>query len=99
MKLGDAMELLGLNMSALTELTPADAYRAFRAAVVRDHPDTGGEAEGAGQRIRDLQEARRVVTEHLEGRNNACGTCKGRGTVRAKFGATKCSSCNGTGEI
>jgi hypothetical protein len=40
---------------------PAEVQRRFRALVRESHPDHGAEAEGAGQRILELTEARRIL--------------------------------------
>jgi hypothetical protein len=56
-----ALRILGFG----PETTPerADVQRRFRTLVRSVHPDHGGEAEGAGQRILELTEARRILLD------------------------------------
>jgi DnaJ-class molecular chaperone len=40
---------------------PAEVVRRFRSLLRESHPDHGAESEGAGQRILELTEARRIL--------------------------------------
>lgn len=53
-----AREVLGLDGEALEE---ADIVHRFRELVRSAHPDAGGASNGAGQRISDLAEAKRIL--------------------------------------
>ncbi len=44
-----------------SHLDPGEVQRRFRALVRESHPDHGAQAEGAGQRILELTEARRIL--------------------------------------
>lgn len=54
-----ALQVLGFDLG--TEPTRSEIQRRFRNLVRDAHPDHGAEADGAGQRIQDLGEARRLL--------------------------------------
>ena len=54
-----ALDVLGLD--SLDGLATADVQKRFRLLVAAVHPDTGGADGGAGERISDLVEARRIL--------------------------------------
>lgn len=54
-----ALQLLGFTHDS--EPARSEIQKRFRTMVWEAHPDHGGEAAGAGQRIQDLTEARRIL--------------------------------------
>ncbi len=54
-----ALKVLGYNVHA--EPTRSDILTAFRRLIRDAHPDHGGSSDGAGQRITDLTEAKRIL--------------------------------------
>ncbi|MBW3615343.1 MAG: hypothetical protein KY439_08560 [Actinobacteria bacterium] len=56
-----ALRLLGFSPDS--EPARSDIQKRFRTMVRDVHPDHGGEAAGAGQRIQDLTEARRILLQ------------------------------------
>ena len=54
-----ALKILGFD--AGTEPARSEIQKQFRSLLMESHPDHGGETEGAGQRIQDLTEARRIL--------------------------------------
>jgi hypothetical protein len=56
-----ALRVLGFD--AGTEPARSDIQRQFRTLLRDAHPDHGAETEGAGQRIQDLTEARRILLQ------------------------------------
>ena len=54
-----ALKVLGYNVRA--EPSRSDILAAFRRLVRDAHPDHGGSADGAGQRITDLTQAKRIL--------------------------------------
>lgn len=56
-----ALRLLGFAPDS--EPARSDIQKRFRTMVRDAHPDHGGEAAGAGQRIQDLTEARRILLQ------------------------------------
>ena len=89
----DALRILGLPDQA-APFTPEQIATAFRKAVVKAHPDTGG----IGTDLTTLQKARKLLILNLNGQNNACPQCRGRGYIPAKFGTRSCGACKGTGD-
>lgn len=90
----EALKLLSLDKAACA-LTPEIITAAYRRALVAEHPDTGGASDVLpGQ----LQQARRIVTDALDGVKTPCPQCKGRGKVPGKMGTTPCGACKGSGE-
>ena len=60
--LGDERWALGvLGFAASSEPPRSDILRRFRLLVRHAHPDHGGAAEGAGTRIHELSEAKRIL--------------------------------------
>jgi hypothetical protein len=55
-----ALSTLGLTRNGRPP-SREDVVRRFRTMVREVHPDHGGESDGAGQRILDLTEARRIL--------------------------------------
>lgn len=89
----EALTLLKLDTAAC-DLTADIVTKAYRRAILANHPDTGT----VQATMVELQQARQTVTQHLEGRNNPCRQCNGRGRVPFKMGTRVCSACKGTGE-
>jgi hypothetical protein len=56
-----ALKVLGFD--AGTEPARSEIQRQFRTLLRDAHPDHGAETEGAGQRIQDLTEARRILLQ------------------------------------
>ena len=56
-----ALRVLGFDPG--TEPARSDIQRQFRTLLRDAHPDHGAETEGAGQRIQDLTEARRILLQ------------------------------------
>ena len=60
-----ALGVLGLDSSAAQRRRPprpqGDVQRRFREQLMAAHPDHGGDADGAAQRIAELTEARRIL--------------------------------------
>jgi hypothetical protein len=56
-----ALKTLGFD--AGTEPARSEIQKQFRSLLMESHPDHGGEIEGAGQRIQDLTEARRILLQ------------------------------------
>jgi len=54
-----ALQILGFPTRA--EPTRSDIQTTFRRLVRDAHPDHGGSSEGAGQRITDLTQAKRIL--------------------------------------
>jgi len=54
-----ARQVLGFGPESDPE--PVEVVRRFRSLLRESHPDHGGESEGAGQRILELTEARRIL--------------------------------------
>ncbi len=54
-----ALRMLGFESG--TEPARSEIQRQFRNLIRDAHPDHGGESDGAGQRIQDLTEARRIL--------------------------------------
>ena len=77
----DALRILGLPDQA-APFTQAVIQAAFRKAIMALHPDTGG----PGGDSTELQDARKLLILNLNGQNNACPQCRGRGYIPAKFG-------------
>lgn len=66
--------------------------RAYVRAVLKDHPDHGGD----GTRLATLQAARDTLLSHSA--VSPCILCRGSGKVRARFGAQTCTACEGSGD-
>ncbi len=56
-----ALSMLGFDPGM--EPARSEIQRKFRNLIRESHPDHGGESEGAGQRIQDLTEARRILLQ------------------------------------
>ena len=93
----DALRILGLPDQA-APFTPEQIATAFRKAVVKIHPDTTGMVASVPPNLCDYQEARKLLILNLNGQNNACPQCRGRGYIPAKFGTRSCGACKGTGD-
>lgn len=91
----EALKLLKLDMAACT-LTEAIITTAYRRAILDNHPDTAKGQPTVG--MAELQQARQTVTRELEGRNNPCRQCSGKGRVPFKMGTRVCSACKGSGD-
>lgn len=98
-RLRHALALLGLPEVPTLHSVVASAYRS---AVRRSHPDSGGES---GVPIGELQAARDLVNAAINqaaaGENKKvdkpCGWCGGSGTIANRFAAEVCSACGGSG--
>lgn len=93
MKRAEALRLLNLPEQAKPFTREAVAI-AFCNAVKASHPDTGGEGADMDQ----LRQARNFLVLNLNGQNNACVQCRGRGMVQARVGMRPCGACKGTGD-
>jgi DnaJ-class molecular chaperone len=56
---GWALKILGFNSHA--EPSRSDILTTFRRLIRNSHPDHGAAAEGAGQRITELTQAKRIL--------------------------------------
>jgi len=56
---GWALKVLGFGASG--EPSRGDIQKRFRKLIMDAHPDRGGEREGAGERIQELSEAKRIL--------------------------------------
>jgi hypothetical protein len=85
-------------LSLRDPVTRAEIESAWKRAVRAAHPDAGGAGDIAElSRARDkLLSDDDVYANALAncGKNTSCKMCGGQGTVRGKFGATPCTSCN-----
>lgn len=96
----EARKLLGLE-NAAPDLTEAIITRAYRAALVKHHPDTCAVVpykDAAAPMPAQLQQAREVLRQVATGANNACAQCRGRGKVPHRMGTATCGACQGTGD-
>lgn len=106
MKLGKAMEVLGLVGTALVELTDDDVRGAFRAQMKAYHPDTTTAAMDPARPEQpqivwtadSIKEARDALLNRRNVDDFACKTCKGTGTVRYRLGTRACVPCKGSGD-
>lgn len=89
-----ALQTLGLTDPVTREEIGAAWKRAVRAA----HPDAGGAGD-----VAELGRARDKLLSDADiydralancGKNTSCKMCGGQGTVRGRFGAIPCTSCN-----
>jgi len=84
----EAARLLNLQPDA-----PASEVReSYARAVKADHPDHGG----AGSLLATLKEARDALLSHSA--IAPCNLCRGVGYVRSRFGAQRCTACEGSGD-
>lgn len=105
MKLGHAMEVLGLIGTALAELTNEQVKDAFRHQMKISHPDTTTAAMGTMHLRPDvvwtadsIKEARDTLLNRRNVNEFACKTCNGTGKVRYRMGTRPCVPCKGTGD-
>ena len=105
MKLGKAMEVLGLVGTALAELTDDDVRRAFRSQMKLYHPDTTTDAMDPARHPQpqivwtadSLKEARDALLNRRNVDDFSCKQCRGKGMVPARMGSKPCGACKGTG--
>lgn len=91
----EALMMLGLDAAMPTH----DEIRAgFTQRVKLAHPDTGGLTTEAARTIALLTTARNLLLRDATGQNIPCPQCRGRGTIRGKFGTLQCAACNGKGD-
>jgi hypothetical protein len=77
-----------------TDASADDVQRAFRARVRDAHPDAGGDAGGAPERIAELRAARDTLLRWLEQAPKAgCRECGGSGYVFGRLAVKPCSRC------
>lgn len=102
MKLGEAMEVLGLVGTAVAELTDEDVKIAFRLRCKQFHPDMVVVQYARGIVPKWTMDEVGAARDTLLNRRNvsefACKQCKGKGTVPARMGVKPCGACKGTGE-
>lgn len=96
MKLGEAMEVLGLVGSALAELTDEQVKTAYRVTVKAIHPDVSKRALNPD--MDKVGAARDALLNRRNVDDFACKTCKGTGTVRYRLGTRACVPCKGSGD-
>lgn len=81
----------GMPLSDLTELA---VQTSFRARVREAHPDAGGDAAAAPERLAELRAARDTLLRWLEQAPKAdCRECGGTGYVWSKLAVKPCSRC------
>jgi hypothetical protein len=79
---------------ALSDLTELAVQTSFRARVREVHPDAGGDAAAAPERIAELRAARDTLLRWLEGQPKAdCKECGGTGYVWRRKGAMVVQPC------
>lgn len=79
-------------LSVPTDAMAAEVRSAYARAVIADHPDHGGD----GTRLATLQAARDLLVSHCA--ISPCALCRGNGKTRGRFGAQRCTACEGSGE-
>jgi hypothetical protein len=86
-----AADVLGMRDVPLT----GPVIRQFYRALLQDaHPDAGGDASKAPERIAELRAARDTLLRWLEGQPKAgCRECGGSGYVFGKLAVKPCSRC------
>lgn len=101
MKLDEAQRILGCYIGGNPPATIEDVMRSFHARVMETHPDTGkpDPSMSVTALITARNLLRQAVAQRVETQNNACGTCKGSGSIRGRFGSTPCASCKGSGSV
>lgn len=95
MKRAEALKLLELPDQA-APFTKETVDAAFRAACWKHHPDAQGQSGVVDLTI--YQDARKTLLLELNGQNNACPQCRGRGMVQARVGMRACGACKGSGD-
>ena len=75
-----ALQVLGFGPEATP--TPTEISRRFRSLLRESHPDHGAESEGAGQRILELTEARRILMACGRDRRPGCPAGPGASATR-----------------
>lgn len=71
-----------------------DVQRLFRAGVRAAHPDAGGDAAAAPEKLAELRAARDTLLRWLEQAPKAdCRECGGTGYVWGKLSVKPCSRC------
>lgn len=80
---------------ATSLFTPNDVRTAFCAALTKAHPDLGGDAAAAPDRLKALTAARDTLLAWLAQAPKAdCKECQGRGFVTGRWGMRfPCSRC------
>lgn len=88
-----AAEVLGVKLE--DRLTSAMIAAAFRGAVVRAHPDSGGTADEAADALAAAGKARRTLQRWIvELPDPDCSLCGGKGVVRSGTLTSKpCPRC------
>lgn len=89
----EALKLLKLDACA-ANLTEAIITRAWRGALIANHPDTAA----AGVPVDYLTTAKKMLLADVSERNITCTLCAGRGKVRHGMGTRACVACKGTGD-
>lgn len=74
--------------------TADDVMRLFRAGVRAAHPDAGGDAAAAPERLKELTAARDTLLAWVASQPKAdCKRCRGTGVVRGRFSVKLCEEC------
>lgn len=77
-----------------TPTTAEDINKTWRARVQEVHPDAGGDAAAAPERLAELRAARDTLLRWLEQAPKAdCKECGGTGWVWSKLAVKPCSRC------
>jgi DnaJ-class molecular chaperone len=90
MRAAEARQILGLHNGYTAE----DVRQAFVAAAMAQHPDAGGK----GGDLDAISCARDILLQMLGG-IISCPQCRGRGSIKARFGSVPCGRCEGEGTI
>jgi aspartate/methionine/tyrosine aminotransferase len=83
-----------LGVMYLANATPGQVRNQFRLKLQEAHPDAGGDAAAAPERIAELRAARDTLLRWLEQAPKAdCRECGGTGYVWGKLALKPCSRC------
>lgn len=95
----EALKLLRLDKAACA-ITEHVITTAYRRELLEVHPDTAAPVglTGDARTVDQIKMARDVLRQAATGQENPCGQCKGRGTVRVRYGVAPCGACKGTGD-
>lgn len=89
-----AADRLEIPFSGRVNLTEFEVRDYYRAALKTAHPDAGGDAAAAPERLAGLRAARDTLLRWLEQAPKAdCRECGGSGYVMGKLAVKPCSRC------